>query len=76
MKCSKTLHKFLSLPKKPKLELETQIKNAADISNTNFLYISSVFVGSLLFWGTELLFTSPSSQLNPQINIKRKELDL
>ena len=45
MKCSITPRYVLSLIKKNKLELETQISNAANSSNNNFSFIGSVFVG-------------------------------
>ena len=52
-----TLRKILSLPKNPKLDLETQISNTADISNNIFVCIGSVAVGSYLLRGAARSFS-------------------
>ena len=51
MKCYMILRNFLSLLKKPKVALKTQISNAADVSNNNLSAAYSL--GHFFLWGTE-----------------------
>ena len=51
MKCYMILRNFLSLLKKTESSTQTQISNAADVSNNNLLAAYSL--GHFFLWGTE-----------------------